>query len=959
MYETGKTVQLGKEMKRYRLNILGISEMRWTDSGIMTLGSGETVCYSGRTDGQHQEGVGIMMDKETRKSLMEWEPVNSRIIRARFFSKYTKTTIIQCYAPTEQATEEEKDLFYNILQEQIDKTPKHDIILLTGDLNAKVGEDDTGYECCMGREGVGDMNDNGQRYADMCMENGLVIGGTIFQHKTIHKLTWVSPDGRTSNQIDHIAINRRWRSSMKDVRAIRGADISSDHHLLLCRLQLKLKRVQKKKNDQLFDSRKLSNEAIKHQFAIELSNRFEVLNSTPVDDINALCDNAQKAFTNASEAVLGYRRGERKTWISDPTWQLVEERKRIKLSMLNGSDQESQAAAYEYREKDKEVKKSARTDKRQFAENLAAEAQAAAERGDTGTVYRITKTLTGGFSRKSTIVKDRHGKVLTKDEDQLNRWAEHFKETLNRPDPDEEATIEDMGFQLEMKRGPITQQEIVDAIRQTRSNKAPGEDRITSDMLKADPKTSARALVKLFNEIWQKEKVPDTWKRGIIIKLPKKGDLSDCGNWRGINLLSVLGKIFCRVLLQRLRQAIERTLREEQAGFRSGRGCTDHIFVLRTIVEQSIEWNSSLYINYIDFQKAFDSIHHPSLWRILEAYGFPPKMINIMQDMYADNQCCVRHEGQHSDWFHVKTGVRQGCVISPTLFLVVIDWVMRKATSDRATGLVWGLTARLEDCDFADDIALLSHTQKDMQEKTLKVDQAASSVGLKIHPDKSKIMKRNTKSMESIKVRGKALDEVEHFKYLGSNISADGNLEKEISTRIGLAAQAFSGLKNIWKSTILQTSTKLKIYKSNVRSVLLYASETWRTNKKIESRLRGFEGRCLRRILKLHWQQHITNMEVSRRTGINNVVAEITQRRWRWLGHVLRMPRSRLPRAALRWAPPGKRKRGRPLGTWRRTVEGEMREAGKTWNELGWLAQDRDSWRKFVGAFCSKRSQEF
>ena len=144
---------------------------------------------------------------------------------------------------------------------------------------------------------------------------------------------------------------------MKDVRAIRGADISSDHHLLLCRLQLKLKRVQKKKNDQLFDSRKLSNEAIKHQFAIELSNRFEVLNSTPVDDINALCDNAQKAFTNASEAVLGYRRGERKTWISDPTWQLVEERKRIKLRMLNGSDQESQAAAYEYREKDKEVKK--------------------------------------------------------------------------------------------------------------------------------------------------------------------------------------------------------------------------------------------------------------------------------------------------------------------------------------------------------------------------------------------------------------------------------------------------------------------------------------------------------------------------------------------------------------------------------------------------------------------------
>ena len=150
----------------------------------------------------------------------------------------------------------------------------------------------------------------------------------------------------------------------------------------------------------------------------------------------------------------------------------------------------------------------------------------------------------------------------------------------------------------------------------------------------------------------------------------------------------------------------------------------------------------------------------------------------------------------------------------------------------------------------------------------------------------------------------------------------------------------------------------MRIYKSNVRSVLLYASETWRTNKKLESRLRGFEGRCLRRILKLHWRQHITNKEVSERTGVNSIVAEVKQRRWRWLGHVLRMDRKRLPHTVLRWAPPGKRKRGRPLGTWRRTVEGEMRESGKTWNEIGWLAQDRDGWRKFVGALCSGWSEE-
>ena len=289
---------------------------------------------------------------------------------------------------------------------------------------------------------------------------------------------------------------------------------------------------------------------------------------------------------------------------------------------------------------------------------------------------------------------------------------------------------------------------------------------------------------------------------------------------------------------------------------------------------------------YIDFEKAFDSIHHPSLWKILQAYGFPQKVINILKDMYADNQCCVRHDSQHSEWFHVKTGVRQGCVISSVLFLVVNDWVMRTATADRPRGLIWGLTARLEDCDFADDIALLSHTQKDIQEKTNRVDQIARSVGLKIHPNKTKIMKLKNRSATKTSIQGADLEEVQNFKYLGSYISADSDIEREISTRIGLAAAAFNKLRNIWKSSLLQTKTKLKIYRSNVRSVLLYAAETWRTNKKLESRLRGFEGRCLRRILRIRWEQYVTIYEVS------------------------------------------------------------------------WLAQDRDGWRKFVGALCSSRSEE-
>ena len=113
------------------------------------------------------------------------------------------------------------------------------------------------------------------------------------------------------------------------------------------------------------------------------------------------------------------------------------------------------------------------------------------------------------------------------------------------------------------------------------------------------------------------------------------------------------------------------------------------------------------------------------------------------------------------------------------------------------------------------------------------------------------------------------------------------NIEKEVSARLGMAAQAFKKLKNIWQSTTLSTRTKLNIYRSNVRSTLLYAAETWRTNKKVESRLRGFEGRCLRRILKVRWEDRMTNEEVWARTGFTNIVLEVKRRRWTWLSHAL------------------------------------------------------------------------
>ncbi|CAG2208032.1 Craniofacial development protein 2 [Mytilus edulis] len=148
--------------------------------------------------------------------------------------------MIQVYAPTNGADDCEKEDFYHSLQTTIEKVPKRDLLVLMGDLNAKVGSERKGWDREIGPHGIGKMNENGELFADFCATNNLVIGGTLFKHKNCHKVTWVSPAGNAENQIDHITISQRWRSSLQDVRVKRGADAASDHHLVIGSIKMKL-----------------------------------------------------------------------------------------------------------------------------------------------------------------------------------------------------------------------------------------------------------------------------------------------------------------------------------------------------------------------------------------------------------------------------------------------------------------------------------------------------------------------------------------------------------------------------------------------------------------------------------------------------------------------------------------------------------------------------------------------
>ena len=324
LYEAGKCKQALSEMHRNKLDILGISESHWTQFGQKRFQTGEEILFSGKDQGPHREGIALILRKTAKKTLRGWEAQGSRIIMASLSTtnKRINMNIVQIYAPTND--EEEKKDNYNKLQAVIEGLPNKDLNIIMGDANAKVGEDNTGYEETMGKHGVGQMIENGERFANICSFNRLVIGGTIFPHKKIHKATWVSPDQRTENQIDHFSISRKFRRLLEDKRVLRGADIGSDHHLLLAILKLRLKIFYKNdgyRRPKYQVSLLQGGLNKKEEFKLSLKNKFQALevNSRDVEDH---WKHVKETIATCKE-VLGDKERKHKEWINKESFDKI------------------------------------------------------------------------------------------------------------------------------------------------------------------------------------------------------------------------------------------------------------------------------------------------------------------------------------------------------------------------------------------------------------------------------------------------------------------------------------------------------------------------------------------------------------------------------------------------------------------------------------------------------------
>ena len=244
-----------------------------------------------------------------------------------------------------------------------------------------------------------------------------------------------------------------------------------------------------------------------------------------------------------------------------------------------------------------------------------------------------------------------------------------------------------------------------------------------------------------------------------------------------------------------------------------------------------------------------------------------------------------------------------------------------------------------------------------MQDKTNTIATNSARLGLSIHRGKSKILRVNAADTSPINLEGETLEEVEEFTYLGSIFDKQGGTDADVRVRTGKARGAFIQLKNIWSSRDLAITTKIRIFNTNVKSVLLYGAETWRTTVRTIYKIQTFINNCLRQILRIHWPDTISNKDLWQRTNQRPAEEEIIKRRWRWIGHTLRKPASNVTRQSLKWNPQGKRKRGRPRSSWRREVEADTKRMGYTWGQLEKLSQDRDAWRTLVDGLSPSRGK--
>jgi Reverse transcriptase (RNA-dependent DNA polymerase) len=400
-------------------------------------------------------------------------------------------------------------------------------------------------------------------------------------------------------------------------------------------------------------------------------------------------------------------------------------------------------------------------------------------------------------------------------------------------------------------------------------------------------------------------------------------------NYRPISLISVIAKLFTRTISNRIETTIEREQGREQAGFRAGFSTTEHILSLCELIERSKEYRMPLYICFVDFEKAFDSVEMNALWNSLQRQGVHPKLIRLLRSFYLQAKNEFRVNIDQLVEVKIARGVRQGDPISPKLFNASLEDVFRRLDWDSGGLNING--QYLTHLRFADDIALISGNLEELQQRLQELSEEAAGSGLKINEDKTELMCNAEEDAQcQLTLNGKTIRRSKTFTYLGRQVSMPLDMKSELMRRVKAGWFAFSKMKTYLTARGTPMRHKRSLHDQVILPAMLYACESWSPTASDLQYIAVAQRRIERRMARKSLRDRITNDHLRRITGALDVVEAFRRRKSIYAWNVARMNPERWTPQLMNWHPwQAKRGRGRPSRRWQDDLR--QKAGGRNW----------------------------
>lgn len=936
-----KQSEVFKELQKMKVDICILTETKKKGRGTETIGDYIHI-YSGvKKDTRAKRGVSIAIHKTLKKSIKSWEEIDEQIIKLELEKNGRQIVILGIYAPSDQSEVLLKDQFYQKLADLLAGIKNGKELFLLGDFNARTGKEQNSLE--VGKYGEQITNENGTRLIELCQTFSMKIMNGFFPHKNIHKYTWVQPTRGLQSIIDYVIQRKNSKLQITDIRVHRGPECGTDHYMLVANVIVSYRRLINTKqssteNDAInTETYKYNLESLRHdttQFLYKLRMAAKLQAVERNRPAREVYNKVKCIIHEAANEALGKieKQNSNPEWWSEKMGELIKKKKHAyEIWLQSNSTDDRRNYSYLNREVKKEVKKSKNEMWDRKCEYL--------ERCLGGTqVSEAWKTI----------------KSLRRDEKNMSRleiismgeWENYYKTLLTE-------TREKFNSKIQVENNPrsqverITLEELRKALKESKNKKSAGPGGIPIELIKYGPDILLEIVADIFNKcLIDGDNIPDDWNISYVSSIYKKGDRRSCENYRGISVVSAMGRLYGKVLKKRIEKEVEEI--EDQSGFRAGRSCLDNIFVLQQVMERRKERNLPTHIVFIDLEKAYDTVPLNKLFETLTKNGINKTYVRAVWNMYRECKSAVKWGNMISEAFPITKGLKQGCTLSPTLFKIYIQQVLnnwRKKVS--GMGISIDDDNNLTNLLFADDQVIFACDEEDTDYMLRKLDEEYKKWGLNINLNKTEYMRiRESQDVDPELEINKKISRCTEYKYLGFVITEEGNTKGAMQYRLQQGRTAIRLMNSLLWSNNLKLNTKISLYKTIVEPIMSYGSECWQLTKKGKKTIETVEMDYMRRACQISKMEHIPNQEIRRRTGrIHTSADRIETRQLIWYGHVMRMEEHRWPMRALKYLPPNRRKRGRPEVSWKQGISQIMED--RAIPEDAW--RDREGWKSKCG----------